>query len=69
MTAFNDKTSMEMSGKNMHQQHLLQEFEIELLEQRVEFGLCGGGSDSGGTGGGGDGCGVIGDCEDHMVNP
>ncbi len=42
----------------MQQEDLIQEFDIEQLEQRVEFGLCGGG---GGGGGGGTNCRV--ECE------
>ncbi len=37
----------------MKQQDLIQEFDIEQLEQRVEFGLCGGGGGGGGDGGDG----------------
>ncbi len=41
-----------MQQEQMQPQDLIQEFSIEQLEQRVEFGLCGGGG-SGGDGGGG----------------
>ena len=41
-----------MQQEQMQPQDLIQEFSIEQLEQRVEFGLCGGG---GGSGGGNDG--------------
>ncbi len=46
-----------MQQEQMQPQDLIQEFSIEQLEQRVEFGLCGGGNGggSGGTGGGNDG--------------
>ena len=48
--------------------NMFEEFDIQELEDRVEFGLCGGDSGGGGTGGGGPGHGC-GDtetpCERH----
>lgn len=39
-----------MQQEQMQPQDLIQEFSIEQLEQRVEFGLCGGGSGGGNDG-------------------
>lgn len=50
---------------------VLEEFSVVELEQRVEFGLCGGsgGGDGGGGGGGepnpGGGCGNGGECDEY----
>lgn len=46
----------------MQQEDLIQEFDIEQLEQRVEFGLCGGGGDGPEDGGLGPGSGGGGNC-------
>ncbi len=53
-----------MQQEQMQQQDLIEEFAIEQLEQRVEFGLCGGG---GGGGSGGDGGG--GSCNGSYCTP
>ena len=37
-------------------ENILEEFEINELEDRVEFGICGHGGDDGGGNGGGGGC-------------
>lgn len=55
----------------MQQQNLDDEFGIDQLEQRVEFGLCGGGG-GGGPGGGGPtdpGCGGSEQCGSDPVSP
>lgn len=42
----------------MKKEQIIQEFGIEQLEQRVEFGLCGGGSGAGGSTDPDPGCGT-----------